>query len=88
MLCFINLKKNYTLAINDYTQAIEFEKIKSISAFHYYSRGECYRELKIYDKAIEDYRRAIELGENEESMKDLLPFIYSYLKACYNALGK
>ena len=85
---FYKFEENYTLAINDYTQAIELEKIKLSFALHYYSRGECYQELKIYDKAIEDYKRAIELGENEESMKDLLTFIHSYLKACYNALGK
>ena len=56
-------------------------------AMHYYSRGGCYKELEIYDKAIADYTRAIELGKDNETVKILLAWIYYSRSECYTALG-
>lgn len=48
---------SYSLAILDYTKAIELNP----SAFTYGSRGNSYAIAKMYDKAEKDYTKAIEL---------------------------
>ncbi len=77
--------KNYSQAIEDYTQAI---KLNPNYARAYYERGNAYKNLENYSQAIEDYTQAIklnpnfgrvyynrglaykEIGENEKAEKD------------------
>jgi tetratricopeptide (TPR) repeat protein len=55
---YSNLKQ-YTKAIQDYTQAIDLDPNYT---FCYRIRGDAYYELKQYTKAIQDYTRSIDLN--------------------------
>ena len=53
----------YKEAIDDYN-TIE-SLLSSPQIYIYYNRGDCYRELGEYDKAIDEYNEAIQLRESE-----------------------
>jgi len=62
------------MLLNNYKQAIEFikdvskdELIKSIPDIYYYL-GMCYAKLKKYDYAIDNFKKAIEIGEYREGI--------------------
>ena len=52
--------KNYTLAIERYTEAIKYDPTDPV---FYTNRAACYTELKQYDEAISDCKLAVALGE-------------------------
>lgn len=78
--------RDYKRATEDYTRAIELEQRENMLALYYFGRGGCYKELKMYDKAITDYTQAIELGAENENIQNLLPHIYSTRGKCYQEL--
>ena len=58
------MKERYSEALNDYN-AIE-NKLEKEWIGLYYHRGNCYKELGLYDLAIQDYTKAIVLKESAD----------------------
>ena len=79
--------KDFSKTLEDYSRAIEFERLENFLALYINNRGGVYQKLKIYDKAIDDYSRAIELLENSKQKNSLLPWIYRNRGECYKAVG-
>ena len=68
----------YAAAVKLYTEAIS---LKSDSAYVYFYRGYCYGELKQYERAIQDFEKAIALNPNFTLAKN-------NREACLKAMGK
>ncbi len=58
---YAEVKKNFILAIEDFTNAI---KLNPKRYEHYIHRAFCYTEIQDYDKAIDDYNSAIDIEPN------------------------
>ena len=75
------VKDNYEGAIKLYDEAIQFNPY---DYFLYEKRGYCYKALKQYEKAIQDYSKAIELMPDWSYTREML---YYKRGECYKALG-
>lgn len=60
-IIYINYKKDYNKAINEFTEAI---KIDSLDHTAWYNRGYCYELLKNYKNAETDYRQSLKILPN------------------------
>ncbi len=58
-------QENYEGAINDFTKAIDLLKDPNSSYQAYFQRGNCYRDLKMYDKSIQDLLKACDNKNND-----------------------
>ena len=76
-------KKQYTKAIQDYTQAIE---LNPEDAIFYFKRGWVYNELKQYTKAIQDYTQVIDLNPNHSYAYNNRGSAYAELKQYTKAI--
>lgn len=79
--------EDYPRAVEDFTRAIELETRDDMIALHYSSRGDCYRKLNLYDRAIADYTKFIEMTESTNAKNPLLSWTYRARGECYKALG-
>ena len=79
--------KDFSRAAEDLTRAIQFETSKNLIVHHYYARAECYQKLKLYDKAVADYTKYIQITERDDPSNVLLPWAYYHRSKCYEALG-
>lgn len=59
-------------AINAYTKALTYEKIDEIDIIAYNNRGILKDKSGLYDEALEDYKKSIELKEDENPYRNLV----------------
>ena len=71
-----NLNKDYRMAVEDYSKAIEVYR----APWYYRNRGSSYEFLMEYEKAVKDYTDAISLNPNDKEY-------YSSRARTYKQLG-
>ena len=59
-------------AINSYTKALTYERIDEIDIIAYNNRGILKDKKGLYDEALEDYKKSIELKEDESPYRNLV----------------
>lgn len=76
-------KKEYSLAIADYSKAIELHN-KDLYSFN--GRAYCYKKNKRYDESLADYYQVLEIDTNNQTALSFIPEVKTYLKDYEGAL--
>lgn len=63
------LQKDYSMAIDYYLQSLVNNTNKNVIALAYCNMGSAYTQLKMYDRADENLRRALQLSQRENYKK-------------------
>jgi tetratricopeptide (TPR) repeat protein len=72
---FLN-KNMYIVAIADYTKAIELDPDWRQIAGVYYNRGVCYSKMGLFEKAMEDFKRSLDLNPSHYRSYIGVGFVY------------
>ncbi|KAL9649911.1 hypothetical protein ABK040_011384 [Willaertia magna] len=66
-------ENNHNEALRYYRQAIKWKK----NVQYYIRRGDCYHAVKKHEKALKNYKTALELSPNNETIKKRLAILYN-----------